>query len=484
MIVVISLAIIFLLFIINYELKRQQKLKLFKHIPGPKEYPIVGNLFSIRRDQCSDIEKLADVFNIAPMSKFIFFNQVYISISDPTIIQHVLTSPQFHKRPAILKFFEMENALFTTKYEIWKPLRKQLNPAFSQKSIHSMQPMMIEHITKFTEEIGSHVDKEAFDVSTLVGRFEVGQMFKTMLDCDFIPDDEFVNALAEGTDNVSKRASDPILFFDYFYERSEIGKKIRRSHNAANKVLRDFILPNFEERRKLAQQKESRSHMNLLDYLLVTKKDGRFLTYDEIEENIKSVFMAAIDTSTHTIAFTLLMLAMHPDIDRKVFEEISSVYQPGDALDADIVKKMTYLDMVVKEILRLFAIAPVTMRESLVDTHVDKVGSIPKGVTFFITMFKLNRNPLVWGPDANKFNPEHFNEENSAKRHIYNFVPFGGGTRGCIGMTFANLNIRMALAKVLVSYRFETLLKFENIKLKYGVSTKLNVPYLMKVFKR
>ncbi|XP_063709174.1 cytochrome P450 4C1-like [Culicoides brevitarsis] len=370
MIVVISLAVLFLLFIINYELKRQQKLKLFKHIPGPKDYPIVGNLFTLRPDQCSDLEKLADVFNIAPICKFIFFNQVYISTSDPIVIQNILTSPHFHKRPAFVKFFEMENALFTTKYEIWKPLRKQLNPAFNQKSILSMQPMMNEHITKFAEEIGSHVGKEAFDVAPLIGRFEVAQMFKTMLDFDFVPDDELVNSISEATECISQRCANPFLCLDFFYKRSALGKKMRRAHNAANKAVRSFVLPNFEERRKLAQQKESRSHMNLLDYLLVTKKDGRFLTYDEIEENIKTMFMAASDTSTHTIAFTLLMLAMHPDIDRKVYEEISSVYQPGDALDAEIVKKMTYLDMIVKETLRLFAIIPASMRESLVDTHV------------------------------------------------------------------------------------------------------------------
>lgn len=78
----------------------------------------------------------------------------------------------------------------------------------------------------------------------------------------------------------------------------------------------------------------------------------------------------AIDTSTHTIGFALLMLAMHPEIDQKVYEDITNFYKPGDELDPEIIKKMTYLDMVVKETLRLFAISSVTMRESLTDTIV------------------------------------------------------------------------------------------------------------------
>lgn len=64
------------------------------------------------------------------------------------------------------------------------------------------------------------------------------------------------------------------------------------------------------------------------------------------------------------------MLAMHPDVDRKVYEEISTFYQPNDELDYEIVKKMTYLDMFVKETLRLFPVAPVTMRECLADTYI------------------------------------------------------------------------------------------------------------------
>lgn len=64
------------------------------------------------------------------------------------------------------------------------------------------------------------------------------------------------------------------------------------------------------------------------------------------------------------------MLAMHPKIDETLYSEITEYYKIGDDLNYGTVKKMSYLDMVVKEVLRLFPVVPVTAKESLCDTFV------------------------------------------------------------------------------------------------------------------
>lgn len=88
---------------------------MFEHIPGPKEFPLVGNLFALKRDELGDFDKFSETFSCAPISKFVIFNQVFITINDPSIVQQIFTSPYFHKRPSMLKFFEMESALFTSQ---------------------------------------------------------------------------------------------------------------------------------------------------------------------------------------------------------------------------------------------------------------------------------------------------------------------------------------------------------------------------------
>lgn len=171
------------------------------------------------------------------------------------------------------------------------------------------------------------------------------------------------------------------------------------------------------------------------------------------------------------------MLALHPDVDRKVSEEIEEHYQEGTYLDYETVKKCTYLDMVVKEVLRIFPVAPIILRENLTDIDLDGMGTIPKGTTFLIIMYTLHRLKSIWGSDAEKFNPDNFLPENIAKRPTFSYIPFGNGGRNCIGLNFANLNVRMTLIKLLAKYKFTSKLKYDELQMKYGISLKLNHEY-------
>lgn len=178
------------------------------------------------------------------------------------------------------------------------------------------------------------------------------------------------------------------------------------------------------------------------------------------------------------------MLALHPAIDERVYSEIQENYQTDTYLDYDTVKKCQYLDMVVKEVLRVFPVAPITIRENLTEVDVDGIGSVPKGTTFLIIMYTLHRMKSIWGPDADKFNPDNFTPENVAKRPAFSYIPFGNGGRNCIGLNFANLNIRMTLIKILAKYKFSSKMKYEELQLKYGISLKLNHEYSVEVHSR
>lgn len=70
------------------------------------------------------------------------------------------------------------------------------------------------------------------------------------------------------------------------------------------------------------------------------------------------------------MSYAILMLAMHPKVDEKLYNEITEYFKVGDDLNYDMVKRMPYLDMVVKEVLRLFPAVPGTVRETLSDTFI------------------------------------------------------------------------------------------------------------------
>lgn len=124
------------------------------------------------------------------------------------------------------------------------------------------------------------------------------------------------------------------------------------------------------------------------------------------------------------ISHTILMLAMHPKFQDRVFDELQSVCNSVDEdITYETISKLQYLEMVIKESMRLFPIAPVLGRNCLADTKINSC-TIPKGTCIGIVVYHLHRNPNVWGPDAEDFNPDHFLPDQIANRHPYTYLPF------------------------------------------------------------
>lgn len=128
------------------------------------------------------------------------------------------------------------------------------------------------------------------------------------------------------------------------------------------------------------------------------------------------------------------MLAIYPDTQEKLFEEIRSVlpYQNMDVTQEDI-KNMPYLDAFVKESLRFFPVVPVLTRILKENMCLGEV-TIPAGTEYIMDLWNMHRIQSNWKFDATKFNPENFFPQNAMPRHPYSYVPFSAGPRNCIGI--------------------------------------------------
>lgn len=178
------------------------------------------------------------------------------------------------------------------------------------------------------------------------------------------------------------------------------------------------------------------------------------------------------------------MLAMHPKIESHVMDELSRCYKRGDTITHDVLRELNYLEMVIKETMRLFPSVPLTIRESIEEMCLDGVGRLPKGVTFVCSFYRLHRWESIWGADAHEFRPERFEPDEVAKRHPHSFLPFGSGSRNCLGNRYAMLSIKTGLVHLLSNYRFSTRLKMKDIKLKFSITLKLLNPNILKVENR
>lgn len=120
------------------------------------------------------------------------------------------------------------------------------------------------------------------------------------------------------------------------------------------------------------------------------------------------------------------MLAMHKHVQEKVVQELREVFVSADEeINFDVLNNLPYLEMVIKETMRLFPVAAFTLRTTTENFELQKY-TIPAGANLFLFIFTLHRDKLYWGDDAESFIPERFEPERIKNVHPYAYVPFTG----------------------------------------------------------
>lgn len=127
------------------------------------------------------------------------------------------------------------------------------------------------------------------------------------------------------------------------------------------------------------------------------------------------------------------MLAMHPDIQEQVVEELRDV-MPDKTVDITRteLEKLHLLERCIKEALRLFPVVTLMARKCDMPFKLREYDITP-GVSIVVGIHRLHRKERYWGPNAHLYNPDNFLPEKVVARHPYCFIPFSAGPRDCIG---------------------------------------------------
>jgi cytochrome P450 len=179
---------------------------------------------------------------------------------------------------------------------------------------------------------------------------------------------------------------------------------------------------------------------DILSLLLSARdEDGQGLTDSELRDELMTLLLAGHETTATALSWTLERLTRHPDVLARLTEEVRA--GEGDA----------YLDAVVKESLRLRPVVPAVARYL---TEPTELGGrvLPAGVHITPSIYLTHHNPDVY-PDPHAFRPERFLERPAG---TYEWIPFGGGTRRCLGATFALFEMKIVLAEVLRRFDLAT----------------------------
>lgn len=167
------------------------------------------------------------------------------------------------------------------------------------------------------------------------------------------------------------------------------------------------------------------------------------------------MFAGAVDTTFTTLEWALSELVRNPRVMKKLQQEVKLVSQGKPIITEEDIGKLTYLNAVFKETLRLHAPAPLVIRASSKDVKLMGY-DIEAKTRVFINIWALGQDSTIW-EKPEEFRPERFlNSPFDYKGNHYEFIPFGSGRRGCPGIHFANTLMELALANVV--YKFDVAL--------------------------
>jgi retinoid hydroxylase len=220
----------------------------------------------------------------------------------------------------------------------------------------------------------------------------------------------------------------------------------------ARAVLDGIVFDEIARRR----ERPDPARRDILSLLVSARGAGGEVFSDrEIRDQVMTLMFAGHDTATSTLTFMLHELARHPEVARRLQDEQDQVLG-GETPSAERLERdMPYLETVLDEVLRLYPPAWIGPRRAIAEFEFGG-RTVPRGSYVNYCSWASHRLPEVF-PEPDAFLPERFTHERKAALPRGAYVPFGGGSRICIGKRFGQTEVKLVATKLLQSLRFEAL---------------------------
>lgn len=192
---------------------------------------------------------------------------------------------------------------------------------------------------------------------------------------------------------------------------------------------------------------------DLLSRLIAARDEaGRPMSDSLVRDEAVTMLLAGHETTALLLTFCLMLIAQHPEVEARLLEELHTHVGSGRP-SAEQLSRLSYLDVVLRETLRLYPPAYSIGREALVDTELGGV-AIPKGAQVWLFQWVIHRDPRFYR-DPKAFRPERWLGEEAQSLPRFAYFPFGGGPRICPGAHFAVVEAKVVLAMLLPRFRFQ-----------------------------
>ncbi|KAG7482312.1 cytochrome P450 27C1 [Solea senegalensis] len=440
-----------------------RRIKSLKEMPGPSTLSNLVEFFW--RDGFSRIHEIQNEHRkkYGKIFKSRFGPQLVVSIADHDLVAEVLraegTAPQRANMESWKEYRDMRGrstGLISAEGEQWLKMRSVLRQLI-------MRPR---DVAAFSDDVNKVVDDLIKRVCTLRGRESDGATILNVNDLFFKYAMEGVAAILYECrlgcleNEVPQETQDYItalhLMFSSFkttmyagaipkWLRPVIPKPWLEFCNSWDGLFK-FTLIHVDKRLsdiKAQMEREEEVKGGLLTHMLVTRE----MNLEEIYANITEMLLAGVDTTSFTLSWASYLLARYPQVQEQIFAEVTSALGPRTVATADDIPRLPLIRGLVKETLRLFPVLPGNGRITQDDLVVGGY-FIPKGTQLALCHYSTSLDEENF-PDASDFCPKRWIRKDSTDR-VDNFgsIPFGYGIRSCIGRRIAELEMHLALTRL------------------------------------
>lgn len=399
-------------------------------IPG---HPIVGHLRAFNRDRINMLLRVGrEQPEIAAM-RFGFVPSVMVT--SPAIAHEMLATKQhaFVKSPGLAIFMRplLGKGLLASERDFHTKQRKLLAPVFAHKRIASYATTMAERAARYASSLQ---DGKVIDAADDMMRLTLEIVGKTLFDTELSGSaDEVGDALTIAMETSMAQLSSLVPLPPSVPTPTNL-----RNRKAVARL--DAILYRIIQDRRA----QGGDRGDLLSMLLATKDEaGAGMDDKQVRDEAMTLFLAGHETTANAMAWTLYLLAQHPDVRARLEEEVDAL---GRAPTYEDLKQLPYTLAVLKEAMRLYPPAYILSRRA---TEEVELGGhrLRKHTIVILNVLGIHRRADTF-PDPERFDPTRFlnDAERSFPRCAY--MPFGAGPRICIGNHFALMEGHVLLATI------------------------------------
>ncbi|SNZ15644.1 Cytochrome P450 [Natronoarchaeum philippinense] len=404
--------------------------------PGPQDLPLVGATPYYARDPFRFATDLRDAYG--DVAQFRLGRQQTYLVTTPAGVEQVLVdeADRFSKPDFQTDAMEelLGQGLLLSEGTFWRDMRTLAQPAFAPDRVAGLADMMAER----TEALTARWEPgEVRDVESEMARLTVEIIVDAMFGADLGP--ERTQIVQENLEPLGRR-------FEPEPRRAVVPDWLptpeNRQYHAAIETLEGVIDDIVAERRDAVEDRS-----DLLSILLRAREDGD-IDDRQVRDELMTMLLAGHDTTALALTYTWYLLSEHPEVERKVHEEIDAVVD-GRPTFADV-RELSYVRNVLDEAMRLYPPVYAMFRQPDRDVEIEGY-DVPAGSLVMLSQWATHRDPRYF-EEPEEFRPERWAESDHP---TYAYFPFGAGPRSCIGKQFSLTEATIVLATIAREYRLD-----------------------------